>query len=235
MTAKFPGIESDARRLPFSGALVVAVLIEALALAAALTLGLEHHSEMAAAVRRKPMAVHFVALPRPPAPPKVQPRVIPKPRPIQKPVPKPVPRPIIHHRPVPLPKPVKPIAPKVIRPAPPALPPVPVPTPSSPTVVAHAVARYANLLRLRIQRRLVVPARVTALGLSGKAVIAFKLNPSGRLVWARIWRSSGVRMIDQASLAAVKSHHFSPFSHKMPHHPLVFHIRVGLDGHGNRF
>ena len=179
-------------------------------------------------LRRKPMAVHFVTLPKPPRPhPIVRPRPLPKPQPVP-----PKPRPIVHHRPVPLPTPVK----KVPPPRPKAVPrpPAPPPPPSR-AVVAQAVDRYAVMLRTRIQQGLVVPPRVAALHLSGKAVVVFELTPAGRLLWVRIMRSSGIGAIDRAALAAVRDRSYPPFTKSMPRRATVFRVRVGLNDRRHRF
>ncbi|RCN59495.1 energy transducer TonB [Acidiferrobacter thiooxydans] len=194
-----------------------------------------HAKPKTVGLRRKPMAVHFVTLPKPPKP-HVRPKP-PPPHPVVRPKPQPVPpkpRPIVHHRPVPLPTPVKkvpPPRPKVV-PRPPTPPP---PPPPSPAVVAQAVDRYAVMLRTRIQQGLVVPPRVAALRLSGKAVVAFELTPAGRLLWVRIMRSSGIGAIDRAALAAVRDRSYPPFTKSMPRRPTVFRVRVGLNDGRHRF
>lgn len=222
-------------RSPFLRASLVAIALEGLLLGAWLIV-MPAHAPKTVGLRRKPMAVHFVTLPAPPhvVPKPPPPRVQPKPRPprVHHPKPRPAPRPerrppIVHRRPVPLPAPVKapPPPPKPVSRAP-APPP---PPPPSPATVAQAVDRYAVMLRTRIQRGLVVPRRVTALGLSGKALVAFELTPGGRLLWARIVRSSGISLVNRAALAAVRSRHYPPFTKNMPHHPTVFRVRVGLN------
>ena len=224
------------KRFSFLRATVLAVVLEGLLFAGLLV---AHPKPKTVGLRRKPMAVHFVTLPKPPAPhvrpkpppphPVVRPRPVPKPQPVP-----PKPRPIVHHRPVPLPTPVKkvpPPRPKAV-PRPPAPPP---PPPPSPDVVAQAVDRYAVMLRTRIQQGLVVPARVAALRLSGKAVVAFELTPTGRLLWARIMRSSGIGAINLAALAAVRDRSYPAFTKSMPHRPTVFRVRVGLNDGRDRY
>ncbi len=219
-------------RSPFLRASLAAIALEGLLLAAWLIV-MPTHAPKTVGLHRKPMAVHFVTLPAPPrvVPKPPPPRAHPKPRPAPRPERRP---PVVHRRPVPLPAPVK--AP------PPAPPPKPVsrapapPPPPSPATVAQAVDRYAVMLRTRIQSGLVVPRRVTALGLSGKALVAFELTPGGRLLWARIVRSSGINLVNRAALAAVRSRHYPPFTKNMPHQRTVFRVRVGLnDRHHSGF
>ena len=213
-------------RSSFGRALLFAIALEGLVVAGLAVF--THPRPVTVGLRRKPMAVHFVTLPKPPPP---RPVVLPRPRPVPRPRPRPQPRPVVHHRPVPLPVPVKAAPPKP-RPPVPAPPP---PPPPSPSVVAQAVDRYAVMLRTRIQRGLVVPRRVAALRLSGKAVVAFELTPGGRLLWARILRSSGIGLIDRAALTAVRDRRYPPFTKSMPRDPTVFRVRVGLNDRHHRF
>ena len=212
----------------FGRAVVVAVLIEGLVVAAIAVLSLLHPTPVTTGLRRKSLSVRLVTLPRP-QPPRVVPKVVPVP---PKPVPRPIPRPVIHHKPVPLPVPVKRIVPKVVRPIPP---PRPVLPPPSKAMAAQAVDRYAVEVRSRIEAGLIVPRRIAALGISGRTVVAFKLMPSGRLLWARVARSSGIALIDRASLAAVKSRIYPAFTRSMPDHAMVFRVSVGLNNHRHRF
>ena len=211
------------KRFSFLRATLWAVALEGLLFGGLLVVA--HPQPKTVGLRRKPMAVHFVTLPKPPPP---RPMVRPKPQPTP-----PKPRPVVHHRPVPLPRPVKkmpPPRPKVTpRPTPPP------PPPPSPAVVAEAVDRYAVMLRTRIQQGLVVPTRVAALRLSGKAVVAFELTPTGQLLWARIMRSSGIGAINRAALAAVRDRSYPPFTKSMPRHPTVFRVRVGLNDGRDRY
>ncbi len=210
---------------PFLRAALAAIILEGLVLAAWLIV-MPAHAPKTLGLHRRPMAVHFVTLPAPP-------RAVSKPpRPVVHPKPHPAPRPkrrppIVHRRPVPLPAPVKTLPPPP-RPVSRAPTPPP-PPPPSPATAAQAVDRYAVMLRTRIQSGLVVPRRVTALGLSGKALVAFELTPEGRLIWVRIVRSSGIGLVNRAALAAVRSRHYPPFTKSMPHHPTVFRVRVGLN------
>ncbi|MHB1722163.1 MAG: cell envelope integrity protein TolA [Acidiferrobacter sp.] len=207
----------DAPRSTFGRALVVAVVMELLVivgwvayryLVPPVTIGLQ----------QTPTLVHMVTLP-----PKVKPHPLPKPPPLPpKPVVKPQPRPLppVHHR-VPLPR----LAPKPVV-VPPR--PIPPPPPMNPATAAQAVDRYGVMLRTRIQTGLRVPGEVRALGLSGAAIIRFKLTPAGTLLWARVGRSSGFGPIDRACLAAVEARTYPPFTAHMPHHPMIFNVIVSM-------
>lgn len=231
----------DPKASGFRGAFLWAVLAEGAVAVGLVLLSFYHKPAVTVGLRRQPMAVHFVTLPKPPvlAPviPKPQPpRVLPKIRtvaPRVRPVlPRPLPVPVAHHRPVPLPRPPRAPVAKV---SPPSPKPVAVVQHPSPAVVAQAIDRYAVMLRTRIQEGLVVPAQVAALGVSGRTTLVFKLTPRGQLVWVRVAHSSGVALIDRASLAAVRSRSYPAFAQTMPHHAVVFQVRVGLNGRGNRF
>lgn len=155
------------------------------------------------------------------APPRPKPLVQPRPKPLVKPHPH-----VVHH-PVPVPRPLPKKRP-IVKPKPQPQPkPVPPPT-ASPAQAATAVDRYAVMIRTRIQAGLRVPGEVRALGLSGEAVIAFALTPGGRLLWARVKRTSGFGPIDRACLAAVRARLYPPFTRHMPHHPLRFDVTVSM-------
>lgn len=215
------GFPTPRSRQPFARAFLAALVIE-VAIALALV-RFDHSHTVTVGLVRKPMVAHLVTLPSPPRP-------IP-PRPIHKPLPPPPkPRPVIHHRPVPLPIPVKRPPPALQKPTPPPPPPRP-----SPARAAQAVNRYAVMVRTRIQAGLVVPRSVVALGMSGRTTVSFELTPKGRLVWVRVAHSSGFGLIDRASLAAVRAVSYPPFTKSMPHHAVVFRVRVGLNGHRHRY
>ncbi len=213
----FPGPRAGQ---PFARAFLVALVIETVI--ALVLVRFDHGHTIIEGLQRKPMVAHLVTLPRPPVP-------VP-PRPIHKlPPPPPEPRPVIHHRPVPLPIPVKRPPPAIQKPTPP-----PPPRPS-PARAAQAVNRYAVMVRTRIQAGLVVPRSVMALGMSGRTTVSFELMPNGRLLWVRVAHSSGFGLIDRASLAAVRAVSYPPFTKSMPHHAVIFRVRVGLNGHRDRY
>ncbi len=214
MSAFVAGSFDAMPRSHFGRALGIALLLEILAVGVWLLHGY-FMPQPAPGLRRAPIQIHMVIL-------------APHPKPIVRPRPKPVvkPRPHIVHHVVPIPRPVpkKPVA----RSKPlPKQPPPPMPV-ASPEQAATAVDRYAVMIRTRIQKGLRVPAAVRALGLSGRAVIAFKLTPRGRLLWARVARSSGFGPIDRACLAAVQERLYPPFTKHMPHHALRFDVTVSL-------
>jgi len=221
----------------FGRALIVGALIEASLIFALVWVS----NQKAPPPPPKPqrIVIHMVQ----PAPPKPKPKPVPpnpvvqpkpKPVPIPKPVPKPVPRPVIHHVVKPTPKPLlaktpAPTAP-VVPPNPPVVAPTPPPPPPAPSLSAQktAIAQYAALVRAQVQAKARVPEAVRLMRLSGMAVIAFELKPSGSLVWARIAQSSGVHPIDKAALVAVRGGAYPPFTKNMPKKPTVFDVEVHL-------
>lgn len=167
--------------------------------------------------------VHLVTLAKPPPPlpmppPPVQPPP-PPPQPLPKPPPpipapspvpppKPVPRRVIHHPP---PPPVHHPVPKprpVVHPKPR---PVPKPRPKPPPQPAFNFQSYAASLRGPLQREVPVTQAMRMLGVHGIAYVEFTLAPSGHLIAAKIYRSSGNPLIDKAALNTVRHHHFPPF------------------------
>lgn len=110
---------------------------------------------------------------------------------------------------------------------PPSLVPPPVPQAAG-VNKASLLARYIAELNAAIQSGLQVPGMVRAMRLSGIATVTFELTPSGRLVWARLSRSSGVPLIDQTALAKVKATQFPPFPARLPQRDTTFKIKVRL-------
>ena len=101
----------------------------------------------------------------------------------------------------------------------------PAPTPAE---TASAVMRYAAVLNARVQGRLVVPAEVQMMQLSGATVVAMQVAPDGRLLGVAVARSSGIPPIDRAALAAVRRTTLPPFTGDMPRHPVTFDLTVRL-------
>ncbi len=151
--------------------------------------------------------------PEAPAPAKIQ---------IQKPPPKPIKRVVRHppqHHVVPQPPPPQPQvqAPRVTNPPPPA-----------PEQRGTDMHEYGQELHDQIQSAIEVPAAIQQLGLSGTALITCTVSPDGRLVSARVARSSGNPLIDQAALAGVKQHHYRSFTGQTA----SFNIPVEITGSG---
>lgn len=204
------------RALRNSRTLGLAILIEAVLIAAVILL-------VAQATRREPapppkrIAVEEVALPTPvPAAPKMA-------------------RTQVAHPSAAQPEPLSPIAVPTEAPIPglrhlippPSLVPPPAPQASG-TSKASLLARYIAELHAAIQSGLQVPGMVRAMRLSGIATVVFELTPAGHLLWARLSRSSGVPMIDQAALAKVKATEYPPFPAKLPQRDTTFKIKVRL-------
>ena len=106
--------------------------------------------------------------------------------------------------------------------------PPPRPAPVSAAVQENALQAYAGAVHQAVQADLKVPQMVEMMHLSGTAEIALRIAPDGRLLGARVIRSSGAPPIDRAALASVHATHFPAFSSKMPHHPITVDIAVKL-------
>jgi protein TonB len=154
--------------------------------------------------------VHMVTLPRPKPPP---PLPIPPP-PVPVPVPKPIIHPVIQHvspRPTKIPVPVKHVIihhkppPPLKKPPPPPAPP---PAPKQPPFNFNA---YAAGLRAPLQQEVPISRAMKMLNLHGTAYIEFTLTPSGHLVSASVYKSSGNPLIDKSALETVLHHHFPGF------------------------
>ena len=178
--------------------------------------------------------------PKPMHPPKPNP---PKPLPALPKPPPPLPNhPHIHVPRKPPPKPAHHIVPRrVVHPIPsqpaasrqPVLPaPQTTVPPPSPAQRQSAEARYAGIMRGIILSHLVVPSALRNLGVSGVAMIAFKVTSTGQVLWIRVIRRSGYQAANRAASEAVRDSHFPAFLTKMPHHAIIFEIPVHVSGAG---
>jgi protein TonB len=241
----------DARPVLFEGrdrflpALGVAILVEAALIAAFM-----HVPPPAAAVRAahpRTVKIQMLAPPAPkpkplppppkPVPPPPQPVPKPPPPPPPNPVARPLPRPVPIRKPRPLPHPAHRVIHRPMRkprPLPPVEHPLQPPAPPAPAVSAaeqaNAAELYAATLRGRVQANTQVPEAVAMMHLSGVATLRIELAPSGQLMAVSILRSSGIPPIDRAAMASVRATSFPPFPAKMPRHPMIFTLRVRLNG-----
>ena len=110
------------------------------------------------------------------------------------------------------------------------------PAPSSPPASSgragparvNPYALYSDLLRRRVQQVLVVPAVARELGLRGRTLVEFRLTPSGKLLWARVARTSGASILDRAALRAIHQAVFPPFLARMRAIATTFELSVHL-------
>ncbi len=170
------------------------------------------------------------ARPKPsPAPPKPVIRH-PLPTPTFRPVPVPIPTAV----PAPAPRLLFTTQPAAATPSfalPPAIPTPPTQPPhATPAAQEAALDLYAALVRNRVQADLEVPETIRLMRLSGRTEVAFELQPSGILLWARIERSSGIGAIDRAALHTVKTTEYPPFTKDMPKLSTTFAIEVHISG-----
>lgn len=89
-------------------------------------------------------------------------------------------------------------------------------------------ALYSALLREHVQRVLVVPTVARELGLHGRTLVEFRLTPAGRLLWARVLRTSGMSVLDRAALLAVRHARFPSFLSRMRAVDTTFELSVHL-------
>ncbi len=82
--------------------------------------------------------------------------------------------------------------------------------------------KYVALIRARIERAKRYPLAAREMGLQGETTLRFVLSPKGELRKLQLLRSSGVQILDQAALEAVKK--AAPF----PPPPPPFNQRPAL-------
>lgn len=193
------------------GSLGGALLLEG-ALVAGLLVWLGHRVSVAHRVER--VAVRMVQPPTPPKPVPVTPTQVQSPE-----------MPVVAELPV--------ISQLSAQPAPPHAFTVPaLAPPSAPSAAGIAATdplqRYTAVLNAAVQSGLRVTGMVRAMRLHGVASVMFKLTPAGRLVWAKLARSSGIPPIDEAAVARVRATVYPPFPADLPQRDLTFQIEVKL-------
>jgi protein TonB len=173
--------------------------------------------------------------PTPPPPPKVipppkpLPAIIPKPAPVQskivvatKPPPpirhiyKPIPHPVINHTPPP---------------------PVPVPVtqaPQPPAPPTSGIPVYGQQMYSIIQANQNVPPALAQLGVSGTAIIEIIVAPDGHVISAKIYKSSGIDIIDQTALQHAEQASLPAFNDQMPDTPHAFLIPIEIQPNPNQ-
>jgi periplasmic protein TonB len=196
----------------------------------------------------KPVPAPIVP-PAPVPPPKPAPVVIPKPPPVpsqvpvatEQPLPPPPPPPPVRHvaRPAPHPlyrhPPVQPPArPAPARAAPVAQPAAPAAPAAAPTNSAASVVPtsgipiYGQRIYEIIQANQNVPAVLSEMGLSGTAVIEIVVAPNGTILSARVYKSSGVPIIDSTALQHARDAQLPPFNSDMPNQPHAFLVPIQI-------
>jgi periplasmic protein TonB len=171
--------------------------------------------------------------PQPVPPPKPMPAVIPKP-PVPSPVPVatrelPPPPPPVPHVYKPVPHPLyrrPPVQPPAAHPA--FAPAVPRAAPTAPVVPTRGIPIYGERVYEVIQANQNVPEVLSEMGLSGTAVIEIMVAPSGTILSARVYKSSGVPIIDATALAHARDAKLPPFNNEMPDQPHAFLVPIKI-------
>ena len=102
----------------------------------------------------------------------------------------------------------------------------PAPTPAD---IISGLGPYRAALHRQIERNMLNDHEVQRLSVSGTALVEASLAPDGRVLLARIARSSGNHAIDQAALAAVQRGGFAAFSARMPVEPITISVPIGIE------
>jgi protein TonB len=177
----------------------------------------------------------LTTLPKPTPPP--PPKVIPPPKPIPAVVPKPPPvqskivvatkpPPVIRHIFKPVPHPIINHAPPPPTPLPVSKAPQPVAPPAPPT---SGIPIYGSQIHDIIQANQSVPPALAQLGVSGTAIIEITVAPDGSVISARVYKSSGIPLIDQTALDHARQAQLHAFNNQMPSAPQTFIVPVEID------
>lgn len=213
------------------GPILIALALEALGIA---SLALHMSHKPPEIVTPKIIQIHMVVpKPQPQLPPKIP--TLPQPSlPQVTPVPLPPPPHIVPHarfvhhvelphhitQPTPPKPPIQPVDPKPVAASPPV----------STAQVESLLSRYIEDIRTRVDANLQVPAQLTALGMGGTCVLEFTIAPNGTLLSSRVLTSSGLAMVDNAALEALRSSSFSEFLPGMGTSARTFTMPVHVSG-----
>jgi protein TonB len=116
------------------------------------------------------------------------------------------------------------------RPAPPAVPaPAPAPRPVAPAAPTNGIPVYGEQIYSIIQSNQNVPAILSEMGLSGTAVIEIVVAPNGKVLSARVAKSSGVPIIDATALDHARNAQLPPFNSEMPDRPRAFLVPIAIE------
>lgn len=169
-----------------------------------------------------------VAPPSPPKPPlpsvqKIEPLppkpVAPPPKPARHPV-----EPVKPH-----PRQQQPVPHMTHIPPSPSLPALAPKTPAPITVAdAGLMDKYVALVRAVVQSNLQIPPQLLALQESGACTLKFTLAPDGQVLSVEITRSSGINLVDQTALNALKRSNLPSFLAGMPQAAHSFSIIVSV-------
>lgn len=94
----------------------------------------------------------------------------------------------------------------------------------------HLLAIYTARVRARVKSAVVVPVEARELGLKASVLVEFKLSSSGRVIWAKVARSSGIATIDHAALGAIRGAHLPPLPTALHRQDLTLDLKVSIDG-----
>jgi protein TonB len=172
----------------------------------------------------------LVTLPKPTPPP--PPKVVPPPKPLPAVIPKPPPVPSkivvatkppppVHHIYKPIPHPVAPHPPT---PTPPLKQP-----PAPPVQNTSGVPIYGSQMHAILQANQDVPQALKQLGVSGTCYVEITVAPDGHPISAKIYKSSGVPLIDQTALDHAMSASYGAFNANMPSGDLSFIVPIEID------
>ncbi len=79
-----------------------------------------------------------------------------------------------------------------------------------------------------IQANQSVPEVLSEMGLSGTAVIEIVVAPNGKVLSARVYKSSGSPIIDSTALEHARDAQLPPFNSAMPNQPHAFLVPIEI-------
>jgi len=178
------------------------------------------------AIEPEPVPVELPEPIREPELPPIQKAEIPPPPPVAKPIPKPRPKPVAQKSVEPVPQPTPAIleAPAPVQAAAPAPAPAPIaimPAPNfeseAPPQIAAVAAPAAREILVTTDARFRAPPaapqyppRARQMGVEGTTVLRALVGEAGDTLELIVWQGSGMRLLDEAALAAARQWRFEP-------------------------
>jgi len=99
-------------------------------------------------------------------------------------------------------------------------------SPLAQTQPPNDLPSYKATMSVALQQNVQIPPAIAATGVSGTTLIEILVKPNGEEISAKIYRSSGIPIIDEIAFSQVTQAIFLPFPPALGTKPLSFVIPV---------
>jgi protein TonB len=100
--------------------------------------------------------------------------------------------------------------------------------PAAAPAPTSGIPSYGEQIYTIIQANQNVPFVLSQMGASGTAVIEIEVAPDGRVISARVYKSSGIPLIDATALDHARGARLPPFNTQMPNQPHIFLVPIAI-------